>query len=69
MTPRCTACGDTGETSHYGVLDCCAPGCTAAQERAALNAYIESLPPLTPYDKHWHAYQFALGRRITIKDE
>lgn len=62
----CPVCKDTGETSQYGVLDCQAPGCTAAAERAALNAYLESLPRQTEYDQVWIAYQFALGRRLPL---
>lgn len=59
----CERCNGTGETNGYGVLDCSAPGCTAASERACLNAFIEALPPMTAYDKHWAAYQMGKDSR------
>lgn len=58
----CPVCQDSGQMNHRGYLDC--GHCSAATERAALNAYIESIGPMTPYDERWHAYQFALGRRV-----
>lgn len=65
----CPRCHGTGEVSQYGILDCTEPGCTAATERAALNAFVEALPPMTPYDKYFAVYQFALGRQITPPKE
>lgn len=61
----CPICNDTGETGAYGILDCAAPGCTAAVDRAAMNAVIEALPPMTAYDKHWAAFQ--LGYALALE--
>jgi len=52
----CPVCNDTGEAGQYGVLDCAAPGCTAAAERSALNAAMAALPPMSEYDRIWYAY-------------
>lgn len=56
---KCPICLDSGE-STYGNLDCAAPNCTAATERAALNTLIDALPAMTPYDLQWTAYQLGL---------
>jgi hypothetical protein len=63
---KCPTCNDTGETGPYGQIDCAAPGCTAATERAALNTLIDALPAMTPYDLQWTAYQ--LGRAMAEKE-
>lgn len=57
----CPRCRDTGEgSSQYGILDCQEPGCTAATERAALNAWVDSHWPDNPYDERWQVYQYAM---------
>mgnify|MGYP001610819689 CR=1 FL=1 len=61
----CTICGDTGEAFRYGSLDCAAPGCTAAVERAALNDAVAASEPLSEYDLQWLAYQ--LGKAAAGK--
>lgn len=58
--PKCKVCSDTGETGQYGILDCRAEGCTAAEDRAALNAYVAELGPITQYDLVWHVHQRAM---------
>ena len=62
---KCPICNDTGE-AIYGHLDCGAPGCTAATERAALNTLIEAMPAMTPYDLQWTSYQ--LGRAAAVAE-
>jgi hypothetical protein len=62
---KCPICNDTGE-AIYGQLDCAAPNCTAATERAALNTLIDALPKMAPYDLQWTAYQ--LGRAMAEKE-
>lgn len=57
----CPRCNDTGEGSgQYFVLDCTEPGCNAATERAALNAWFDSNRPDNPYDERWAVYQYAM---------
>lgn len=56
--PKCTHCNDTGEIGGYGYLDC--THCNAAEDRAALNAYVKELGPTTEYDLVWHVHQRAL---------
>lgn len=41
--PKCSVCNDTGDAHGTGNLDCTA--CGAAEDRAALNAYVQSLGP------------------------
>lgn len=63
MSADCKICNGTGERGQYGTLDCAAPGCTAAEERAALNDFIEKaqrIERMTPYDLHWAIYKFAM---------
>lgn len=58
-TVKCQVCCDTGEKHFNGDLDCDAPGCTAAEDRAALNRYVKKLGPLTSFDRDWMVYQYA----------
>lgn len=57
----CLICGDTGEVGGMGFLDCCAPSCTAAVDRAALNQFVESEERnfATENDIHWAIHQRA----------
>lgn len=54
----CPICKGSGESSHYGVLDCTEPGCNAATERAEFNTFMAALEPLSQYDRDWAAYRF-----------
>ncbi len=67
MSTTCTACNGTGETGHYGIIDCQAPGCTAATERAALKVAMDGAGALTQYDRDWHAYN--LGKAAAKKEK
>ena len=55
----CPHCQNTGKTQGSGYLDCV--HCDAAVERAALNAAIAALPPMTKDDLVWYVFQ--AGRR------
>lgn len=57
----CPRCHGTGEGSgQYAVLDCAEPGCTAATERAKLNAWAEPHHLDSRYDERWAVYQYAM---------
>lgn len=54
----CPICSGSGERDgEYGLLSCDAPNCTAATERAALEAANKAAEPMTVYDQRWFAYQ------------
>ncbi len=55
----CTHCNGTGEVGQQGFLDCV--HCDAATERAALNAFVDSLKHATHYDIHWAIHQRAMA--------
>jgi hypothetical protein len=63
----CPKCHGTGETGRYAILDCSAPGCTAATDRAALNTAVAALGPMTLDDLVWHVFQ--AGKRAAIGGE
>lgn len=65
MSAPCPICHGTGEKGHYGIPDCDAPDCTAATERATLNAAIQKLGPLSVYDVVWQAY--LLGKKACFQ--
>lgn len=53
----CPICSGSGEREgEYGLLSCDAPNCTAATERAALEAANKAAEPMTVYDQRWLAY-------------
>lgn len=54
---KCTICGGSGESTGNGMLDCPAPDCTAATDRATLNDSIAALGPMTRDDIAWAAYK------------
>jgi hypothetical protein len=58
--PACTICHGTGEASGDGNLDCTA--CSAASDRAALNAYVKSLGPVAKEDLLWLVHQRAVSQ-------
>ena len=60
---HCPICNDTGEAhGNYGMLDCAAPGCTAAVERAALNEFtLAQRRALPSYDLDWAIHQRAVA--------
>lgn len=58
MSDLCPTCGGSGESGQYAVLDCAAPGCTAAFDRAEFNAFMAALAPMTQYDRDWAAYRY-----------
>lgn len=60
MKHKCMMCRDTGEFNQDGQLDCAAPGCDAAVERAAMNEFVESLKYATVQDVHWAIHQRAI---------
>lgn len=65
----CKLCSGTGEVDGSGSLDCCAPGCNAATERAALNEFVKAEGRfLTPDDLHWliHLRAFNIAKE-TVK--
>lgn len=53
----CKKCHGTGETGCQGILDCSAPGCTAAADRHALNVAVAALGPMLLDDLVWQVYQ------------
>lgn len=54
----CLICNGSGERDgEYGLLSCDAPNCTAATERAALEAANKAAEPMTVYDQRWFSYQ------------
>jgi len=57
----CKQCGGTGETGTFGIYDCAAPGCTAAQERYAFDMAIAEFEAqhgrMHPHDARWFAYR------------
>ncbi len=55
MSYQCEVCRDSGEVNQMGSLDCVF--CDAAEMRAALNAAVASLPPMTQSDLVWYAFQ------------
>lgn len=62
----CPICKGSGEREgRYRDLDCSAEGCTAATERAALEAAIKAAEPMTPYDERWEAYK--AGKEAAIE--
>lgn len=64
VTLICAECAGTGETGHYGILDCTAPDCTVADERTVLGASMAVFGPLSDYDRNWSAYQ--LGKAAGV---
>src|ERR1700741_2441763 len=58
--PRCPVCFDTGETGVEGILDCTA--CSAPSDRAALNAFVKSLGPMSQDDLLWLVHQRAVSQ-------
>lgn len=66
----CPICHGSGETGHFGIFDCAAPGCTAAQERYAIDMAIMKMVAdegrLHPHDERWEAYK--LGKAAALAD-
>lgn len=60
--PCCPVCFGTGDASGQGALDCTA--CSAATTRAALNAYVKSLGPVTQEDLLWLVHQRAVSQYV-----
>ena len=54
---KCPICSGSGESTGNGMLDCPAPDCTAATDRATLNDSIAALGPMTRDDIAWAAYR------------
>lgn len=56
----CTVCKGTGETGTFGIYDCAAPGCTAAEERHALDMQFAQAEAadgrMHPHDARWLVY-------------
>lgn len=61
-TYECQYCQDTGELGQLGALDCA--HCNVAIERAELNEFIRTLPPLATCDVSYAIYLY--GRRAGI---
>lgn len=59
MNHKCIWCNDTGEIDGMGFLDCAQPNCTAAVDRAAVNAFVETLRFSTTEEVHWAIHQRA----------
>lgn len=57
---KCSHCNGTGELHGMGYYDC--TNCSAADDRAALEASVKAMPPMTREDVLWAAYQ--AGERI-----
>lgn len=55
MEPKCRHCNDTGEIGQQGYLDC--THCDVAEERAALEVWMASLPRLAQRDLEWEIYK------------
>lgn len=53
----CPVCHGSGDASGQYLYDCAAPGCTAAVDRANLDAGLKLLPPMIKEDVHWAAYK------------
>lgn len=62
----CPICNGSGERDgEYGLLSCDAPNCTAATERAALEAANKAAEPMTVYDQRWFAY--GIGKQSSVR--
>lgn len=67
---QCKQCNGTGETGTFGIYDCAAPGCTAAEERHALDLQFAKLEAKLgrqhPHDARWLVYLW--GRAKGMED-
>lgn len=69
---KCEKCGDTGATSESGYLDCAAPGCTAAAERAEMESFIDTKRHMlreSVYELAWLVHQRATALAQKACDE
>lgn len=57
MKPFCPECNGSGESNDQGYLDCAAPNCTAAEDRAHMEAHLNALGRLSNRDLLWEAYK------------
>lgn len=62
MSTFCPECKGSGESGQFGVLDCAAPNCTAATERAALDTHLLALGRLHERDLVWEAYKLGQAK-------
>lgn len=60
--PRCSICFDTGMADDSDMLDCTA--CSAPTDRAALNAYVKYLGPMSQEDLIWLVHQRAVSSEL-----
>lgn len=63
---KCAFCADTGESVNVrgkGIYDCTAMGCTAAQDRTAMEEVI--VHSAHPLDAVWMAYQ--MGKAAALE--
>lgn len=64
MSHYCQECGNSGERGQFGVLDCAALNCTAATERAALDAHLLAIGRLHERDVAWEAYKLGQAKAV-----
>lgn len=58
---KCQHCQDTGELGGLGALDC--GFCTASNERAELQRWVQAQPRMVESDLIWSVYKFAKQQR------
>lgn len=57
---RCPVCEGSGRRPGSDYLDCGAPGCTAAQERATLESLVRSWGRIDQVELIWRVYQLGI---------
>lgn len=62
MSHYCVECSNSGERGQSGMLDCGAKDCTAATERATLDAHLLALGRLHERDLVWAAYKLGQAK-------
>lgn len=58
----CQACNDTGKMPGSDYLDCAAPGCDVANERASLEALVRSWGKMDEVDLIWRVYRYGQNK-------
>lgn len=64
----CAVCKGTGETGTFGIYDCAAPGCTAAQERHEFDMAFAKIEAeggrMHPHDARWLVYVWGKAKGL-----